>query len=458
MAKKIIVNKFGGGILKKDLIPIVAKRLKEQLSSSYFPIVVVSAMPGITDSLVSFLNKIKESTLKKSEANLLIVNYIIELKNIHNKIINNLGFNKEWSEEIYIELEKLFLELEKDLNAFPRTVLGKALLRTVLANEDKIVSYGEKLSATILTFYFNLSNLPSRRLLAEEIPIITDDNFKNANIDYKTSEKNLKQKISKIKEIPVIAGFTGVTKNGLTTTLGRGGTDTTACFVGAATRATKVILWKDVGGVLSADPRIVSTAKTIPYVSYQEAEEAGKIIHDKAIQYAKLFKTSVLIVSLSNPKLKTTIGKEKGIKKGAKIVSYKKDLTLFLITDEIIKGNELLSIVSQAFAKNKLDILLISNTRYSLQIVAENNGSSRKIIDELKNKVYKVEASPVSMVFLVGNFDVKYVNDFNSLLIKLKTDLEISAFLYKNCTRLEAVIRTDKIESIIKALYKKFIR
>jgi hypothetical protein len=61
------------------------------------------------------------------------------------------------------------------------------------------------------------------------------------------------------------------------------------------------------------------------------------------------------------------------------------------------------------------------------------------------------------MVFLVGNFDVGYVNDFNSLLIQMKTDLEISAFLYKNCTRLEAVIRTDKIENIIRALYKKFI-
>lgn len=449
MSKKIIVNKFGGGILKKELIPIIVKRLKEQLSLGYFPIVVVSAMPGITDSLVSFLSKLRDHPLKKNEINLLIVNYIIELKNIHNKIITDVGFNKEWREEIYIELEKLFLWLEKDLN----TVLTLDIL------EDKIVSYGEKLSATILTFYFNLSGLSSRRLLAEEIPIITDNNFKNANIDYKTSDKNLKQKISKIKEIPVIAGFTGITKNGLTTTLGRGGTDTTACFVGAATRAIKVILWKDVGGVLSADPRIVSTAKTIPYVSYQEAEEAGKIIHDKAIQYAKLFNTAVEIVSLTNPKLKTTVGKETSTKKGAKIVSYKKDLTLFLITDEIIKGNELLSIVSQTFEKNKVDIILISNTRYSLQIVADNNNGSSKIIsDELKKKVFKVEIYPVSMVFLVGNFDVKYVNNFNSLLIKLKTDLEISAFLYKNCTRLEAVIRTDKIESIIKALYKKFIK
>lgn len=449
MAKKIIVNKFGGGILKKDLIPTIVKRLNEQLREGYSPIVVVSAMPGITNSLVSFFNKLKENPLKKNEVSLLIENYIIELKQIHAKIITDLGFNKEWREEIHIELEKLFFKLEVDLN----TSLTKENL------EDKIVSYGEKLSATILPFYFNLVGLRSQRLIAEEIPIITDDNFKNANIDYKLSEKNLKLAISKIKDIPVVAGFTGITKDGFTTTLGRGGTDTTACFIGAGLRAEKIILWKDVGGVLSADPRIVSQAKTIPFVSYQEAEEAGKIIHDKAIQYAKLFNTKVEIVSLANPKFKTTVGKEGQIKKGAKIVSYKKDLTLFLITDEVIKGNELLSIVSQAFAKNKLDVILISNTRYSLQIVADNNnGSYKKVIDELKKKVFKVETHPVSMVFLVGNFDVKYVNDFNSLLIKSKTDLEISAFLYKNCTRIEAVIRTDKIESIIKALYKKFIK
>ena len=449
MTKKIIVNKFGGGILKKDLFPIIAKRLKEQLASGYLPIVVVSAMPGITDSLVSFLTRLNEFPLKKNEANLLIENYIIELKKIHGKIITDIGFNKEWREEIHIELEKLFFQLEIDLNA----VLSLNIL------EDKIVSYGEKFSATILSFYFNLINLSARRLLAEEIPIITDNNFKNANIDYKLSEKNLKQKLSKIKDIPIIAGFTGITKDGYTTTLGRGGTDTTACFVGAVFRAYKVILWKDVGGVLSADPKIIPQAKTIPFVSYQEAEEAGKIIHDKAIQYAKLFKTSVEITSLSNPKLKTNVGQAKSIKKGAKIVSYKKNLTLFLITDEIIKGNELLAIVSQAFAKNKVDVILISNTRYSLQIVAEdNNNLAKKVFEELKKKVYKVEAHPVSMVFLIGNFDVQYVNNFNSLLIKLKTDLEISAFLYKNCTRLEAVIRTDKIENVVQALYKKFIR
>jgi aspartate kinase len=209
MAKKIIVNKFGGGILKKELIPIIVKRLNEQLVSGYSPIVVVSAMPGITDNLVSFLSKLREKPLKKNEVALLVENYIIELKNIHNKIIADLGFNKEWREEIYIELEKLFFGLESDLN----NVLSLDTL------EDKIVSCGEKFSATILTFYFKLVGISAKRLLAEEIPIITDNIFKNANIDYKISEKNLKQAITKMKDIPVMAGFTGVTRDGKTTTL-----------------------------------------------------------------------------------------------------------------------------------------------------------------------------------------------------------------------------------------------
>ncbi|MFA6324662.1 MAG: aspartate kinase [Candidatus Paceibacterota bacterium] len=441
MNNNIIVNKFGGGILKKKFIPLMIERLNEQIGNRYQPIVVVSALPGITDQIVQFLNakKFSKEINKK---------FIKNLTEKHNQVILEIGIEDITKEKIKIELDRLFTNMEKDL----------VLARTVLASEDKIISYGEKLSATIFVEYLNSNNLSAKRILAEEIPIITDDNFKDANIVFKISEKNIKNKISKIKEIPVIPGFTGITKDGIITTLGRGGTDTTACFIGSALRAHKVILWKDVDGVLSADPKIVKEAKTIPTISYQEAEEAGKIIHEKAIQYPKMFGTPIEIASIANPNSKTKIEPKENKQKGAKIVSYKKDLTLFLITDEVIKGNELLSMVSDVFLKNKVDILLISNTRYSLQIVSENNNNvAEKVLAELKKKVFKVETHPVSMVFLVGNFDVAYVNDFNSLLIKMKTDLEISAFLYKNCTRLEAVIRTDKIENIIRALYKKFI-
>jgi aspartate kinase len=449
MNKKIIVNKFGGGILKKDLIPLIVRRLKEQLQNGYSPIVVVSAMPGITDSLVTFLAKLNDSSSKKPGASLLIEDYIIELKKIHTKIIIDMGFSKDWRNMIHIELELLFYQLEKDLNA----VTGKEIL------VDKIVSYGEKFSATILSFYFNLSGILSKRLLAEEIPIITDDNFKNANIEYKISEKNIKDKISKCKEVPVIAGFTGVTTSGETTTLGRGGTDTTACFIGAALKAHKIILWKDVGGVLSADPKIVPNAHVMPTISYQEAEESGKIIHEKAIDFVKLHKTPVDITSLSNPKFFSQIKELKNSKKGTKLISSKKNLTLFIITDEKIKTNEQLNIVTSIFAKYKTEMILVSNTRHSLQIVADNsNGMLDKVFKEIERRVHHIKSIKVNMIFLVGNFDVNDVNKFNDLLIKLKSGLQISAFLYENCTRMEAVVETNKIDEIIRVLYKKFIK
>ena len=434
MAQKIIVNKFGGGILKKELIPIIAKRVKEQLSLGYFPIVVVSAMPGVTDKLISNTK-----------------NYTEEIRASHHQIMIDMGFKKEILDKTQIELEKIFMELEK-------TFFSKNISEE-LANEDRVVSCGEKLSATILVAYFNFIGLPSKRLLAEDIPIITDDNFKNAHIKYNISEKNLQNKLLKFKEIPIITGFTGITEDGQTTTLGRGGTDTTACFVGAAMRASKIILWKDVGGILSADPKIIKNAKTIPFINYFEAEEAGKVIHDKAIQYVKLHKTPIEISSLSNPKLKTQIGEIKKMQKGAKIVSVKKDLEFIIITDEKIKLNDLIFIVSETFKKHKIDITLVSNTRYSLQIVADNkNNQLDKAYREIKNKVEKIEITKASMIFLIGWFDAKDVSNFNDLLVKQKTDLLISAFYYENCYRMEAVIRTDDINKIAKAVYKKFIR
>lgn len=383
--KNIIINKFGGGILKKELLPFMEQRIKEQIKAGYSPVIVVSALPGVTDSLLS-----------KAKG--------------------------------------------KDMKA-----------------KDKIISTGEKESAQIFTKYLSDLGMPAEVIKVEDI-IVTDDNFGNANILYKISEKKVREKLASLEKIPVIPGFIGKTSNGEITTLGRGGTDTTACFIGAALKAKKVILWKDVDGVMSGNPKIVKNAKTVPFVSYQEAEEAGKIIHDKAIQYVKMHDTPIEIASLVDPKQKTVVGKAKKLKHGTKIVSYKKDLVLFTISDESKKENSLLAISSNAFFKHKVDIILISNTQYSIQIVADNaNGKAEEVFEEINKKVKEVEMHPVSMIYLIGSFDVHDVNAFNAMLIKMKADLEISAFLYKNCTRLEAIIKETNIDKIINSLHKKFI-
>lgn len=451
MNKKIIVNKFGGGILNKKLIPYIEKRLKDQIKDGANPIVVVSALPSVTDSLVDILSSIKKGK-KTTEKG--VQTFIQNTLKKHYDTMSAIGMKELYKENASKELWNITDELSD-------CILQYIKEKSPLYLEDKIISYGEQLSATLFTYFLQNLNIDGERILAQDIPIITDDHYKNANIDYKISSKNVIKKIGDKMKVVVIPGFTGINEYGHTTTLGRGGTDTTACFIGASLKADKVILWKDVSGVLSADPRIVKEAKTIPYLSYQEAEEAGKIIHDKAIQYSKMSRTPIEITSLENPKFKTIVGPEKKSgKRGTKIVSYKKNLKLFILTDETIKGSEMFDIASTIFVKEKVDVLLISNTRYSLQIVTDENNEEviEKVYKNLDEKIDKIEMYDVSMVYLVGDFDVNDVNKFNSLLTKIKADMEISAFLYKDCTRLEAIIKTNKVEKIIQALHKNFIK
>ena len=452
MSKPIIVNKFGGGILVKEFIPIMKKRIEEQTKKGYQSIAVVSAMPKVTDEILSFVNSLKENYDEK-----VVEAFISNLLNRHKQAALDIKISDPHLGKLEIEIGKILNKLENELKNTHKNSKSKASIVTS-ALEDKLVSYGEKLSAIIMTYYLNSNGILATEFLAEEIPIVTDDHFKNANIDYLTSLKNLNNKMKGVERVIVIPGFTGITKEGEVTTLGRGGTDTTACFVGAALQAEKIILWKDVGGVLSADPKIVKTAKTIPFISYLEAEEAGKIIHDKAIQYVKMYKTQIEIASIANPKLSTKIGEIKKQEKGAKIVSLKKDLNLLLITDESMKVNDLMLLVCESFKKHKVEMILISNTRYSLQIVADKSDEIEKVYNDIKSKVEEIEMMKASMVFLVGNFEAKDVSNFNDLLVKLGTDLQISAFYFDNCKRIEAVIRTENIEKVVNSLYKKFIK
>ncbi len=445
MSKSIIVNKFGGGILKKDLIPLIPKRLKEQISKGHLPIAVVSAMPGVTDELLNFMSSLKDDYNKNK-----VDNFIQIIKEKHWNILDIIGIDKELVNLAKNEIEISLNKLQNDLYICKK--IDNAL-------EDKIVSYGERLSAIIVSYYFKNTIKDVSVLLAEDIPIITDNNFKNANIDYEISKKNLLNILNTKKGVIVISGFTGKTNKGEITTLGRGGTDTTACFIGGALDALKVILWKDVGGVLSTDPRIIKNAKTIPFIDYFEAEEAGKIIHDKAIKYIKINDTKVEICSLLDPSQKTTIGKSVKKSLGAKLVSVKNDLNFVVVTDENIKLNDMMILVSKIFDKYKLDITLISNSKYSLQIVSDNkNGKLEQACADLSQIVEKIDRVGATMIFAIGLFDARDVSSFNDVIIKSDSDLLISAFYYEDCRRMEAIINTKDINKVVKAIYKKFIR
>ncbi len=429
MKNKIIVNKFGGGIMIPEHINFAQEHIKEQLEKGYQPVVVVSALKGITDDLVSFL------ACQGS-----IDSLITKIRKKH------LGMMKELP-----EFTEILQNLKEDL-----TVVARFGALDIV--QDKVLSYGERLSCLFFSLFLQANGIEAKAIKAEDIPIVTDNVRLNANIDYSAAKKNIEKALEDISFVPVISGFTGKDSEGNITTLGRGGTDTTACFVGAALKADKVILWKDTEGVLSADPRIVPQAITVPYISYKEAKESGKIIHSKAIQYIEGHEVNMEIAYIKDYQKRTLVGPQDPQAKGVKIIGFKKALTLMIVTDEGMGEYGFLYGISQIFNEYEINMVLIRNTRDSLHIVVEdNNGNLEKSLKELKGKGYLVNCQPVNMVTLIGGLDWGTVSEFNDALIKICPQSQIGAFPYKDCVRLEAVVKTNEMEKVMLKFHKIFI-
>jgi aspartate kinase len=438
MSKKYIVNKVGGGIMVPSLLPLFKKQLSFQIKNGYQPIVVVSAVKDVTDIIINFLKDLSQN--KKTQKDISI--FIKHLQNRHTDLFGTL----EQPTDI------IFEELTADLNNYIKQATNEL--------EAKITAYGEKLSAACAAQYFSTDGLKSQAVLAEDIPIITDEVLKDANIIYEESEKNIKKYLKNIKTIPVVAGFTGRTSTGTTTLLGRGGTDTTACFVGAALRASKVVLWKDVGAIYSADPKLIKSARTIPLLSYDEIEEAGKIIQGKAVRYLRQNKIDAEIASLKNSKDKTTVRDGHKTKPGAKMVSFKKNLTLFSLRQGEARGYERLTEISDLCARYKVNVVLIWNDPVNLHVAVEDtSGLLNQLIEEVKNKFSQISTMAVHMVTIVGNFNWHDVNKFNQVLFGFDKEAMTGAFPYPQCMRMEGIVAAKHdIIKLLGKMHKIFIK
>jgi aspartokinase/homoserine dehydrogenase 1 len=170
----------------------------------------------------------------------------------------------------------MFNELEEILHGVE--LLKECSPRTM----DLVMSFGERLSCALVCGYMRQRGMPAEVVDAREM-VVTDEVFGSAAVDFPKSYARIEARLSGVDGIPVIPGFVGSTEKGVTTTLGRNGSDYTASIIGAGVTADRIDIWTDVDGVLSADPRLVPEAFVIPSLSYEEAMElsyfGAKVIH-----------------------------------------------------------------------------------------------------------------------------------------------------------------------------------
>jgi aspartokinase/homoserine dehydrogenase 1 len=267
------VLKFGGSsVADVAAIELVVSIVEEKLKTDRL-VVVISAMAGVTDSLLDI--GAKAATHNESYKILLK-----ELETYHLDTARKLLPIHEQSATLSVVKQK-FNELEALLDGV--YLLNEISKRT----QDTLVSYGEVLSSLLVAAKFSFLPIASKLLDPKQI-IITNSNFTNAAVAFNATYQNCSDAVSDtVTKLFIVPGFIAANELGQTTTLGRGGSDYTAALFAAAVKASALEIWTDVSGMMTADPRIVSHAKPIEHISYQEAMElshfGAKIIYPPTI-------------------------------------------------------------------------------------------------------------------------------------------------------------------------------
>lgn len=299
------ILKFGGTSISssKSLhnLLVITNELKQ--ASQPF-VIVVSAMEGVTDKL----NEVIKLVAEKNSAYKAVLNDIL---NIHYRLVNALLQPQE-----IISFQKHFSLITKELFSCTKESYLHGLILKV--ESDKILAYGELLSANLITCFLNsrgqrVSFLDTRRV------IFTDEKHCNANVNIGATMKNITDHCNQYSGDHVVTGFIGSTTTGATTTLGRGGSDYTAAIFAVALNADSVTKWTDVNGVMTADPKVSNNPKTLDRITFKELSHLSKyssnvLVHDKAIKLLAEHNIPLIVRNTFNTEFKgTVIGVEKNI-------------------------------------------------------------------------------------------------------------------------------------------------
>jgi aspartokinase/homoserine dehydrogenase 1 len=299
-AFRMIVMKFGGTSVAtadriRQLIEIVRNRSKEgQL------VVVVSAISGITN----LLEEACERAAHKNEAYRSTLDTIIRR---HEECIGSIPFSPAVS-------SALIEQIRDPLNRLGIICRGLSLVGDLtMKTKAHIMSFGELLSSQIIRAAMESSGLDVELIDSREL-IITDNQFLAAHVDFEETNKRIHNHITPDKKIYLAPGYVARSHSGESTTLGRGGSDYTAAIFAGALNASRLEIWTDVNGMLSADPRLVRDTITIPTMSYEEAMElsyfGAKVIYPPTIQPAMARSIPILILNSFDPEHPgTTISK-----------------------------------------------------------------------------------------------------------------------------------------------------
>ena len=388
------IFKFGGASVKdadgiKNVFSVLEKVGHEDT------LLVISAMGKTTNALELVIKNYFEKSNELHSS-------LQDVRKYHNQILLDLFDDEE--HDVFYAVNSHFADLEYFLRSNKSPNYNFVY--------DQIVSYGEIVSTTIVSHYFNHAGFKNNWIDVRNF-IKTDNNYRDAEVDWEKTQQLISKGIKK-KALNITQGFLGSDENNFTTTLGREGSDYTAAIFAYCLNAESVTIWKDVPGVLNADPRYFENAVLLNQISYREAIElafyGASVIHPKTLQPLQKKEIPLFVKSFINPLLPgTSVSKGEDLEPKTPCFIVKKEQLLLSLSSIdfsfIIEEN--ISEIFALFHQYKVKVSLIQNSAISFSVCIEDKFGNFRELKNILSKKFKVSYNEKVSLYTIRHFDEK---------------------------------------------------
>jgi len=447
----MIVMKFGGtSVEDAKAIDRVASIVQGRLAQQ--PVVVVSAMAKVTDTLLTMA---KAAGAGERKTALKLCRSLQERHyNAASELLGTALFT-EFHSEIGADFESLD-ELLRGISA-----VGEITPRTT----DHVAAFGEMLSAKIVAAAIAARDLNGVYVDSREV-LITDSNYMQAVPQFEETNARLQEKVQPLLragKVPVMGGFIGASRAGITTTIGRGGSDFSAAIFGAGLSADRIEIWTDVDGILTTDPRICPDAHRIKVISFDEAAElayfGAKVLHPATVLPAIQKNIPVYVLNSRNPtcegtRITTRAPQGKNI---LKAIAVKKRITIVdVAAPRMLLAHGFLRSIFEAFDRHKVAVDVVSTSEVSVSVTVDSNQAIPALAADLAKLADVKYEGRKAIVCLVGE-NLRDKPGMAALVFGELADKKIRMISQgASEINLTFVIEEDEVPEVVRRLHKTF--
>jgi aspartate kinase len=447
----MIVMKFGGtSVQDAKAIQRVAAIVKERLPLR--PVVVVSAMAKVTDQLLAMSRAAGAGDRKTA------LKLCRTLQERHYDTAGELLGTAVFS-EFHSELAGDFENLEELLRGI--SAVGELTPRT----NDHVAAYGEMLSSKIVAAAFAALDMLSAHVDSRQC-IVTDGAHTKAAPLFAETDERLRTNVQPLLDqgrVPVMGGFIGATKAGVTTTIGRGGSDYSAAIVGAGLNAERIEIWTDVDGMMTTDPNLCPEARRIRVISFEEAAElayfGAKVLHPATVLPAVQKNIPVYILNSRNPACEGTriTSQAPPSKNSFKAIAVKKRITIVdVAAPRMLLAHGFLKAIFEAFDRHRIPVDVVATSEVSISLTVDSNESIPALAADLAKLADVKYEGRKAIVCVVGE-NLRNTSGIAARIFTEVRDTNIR-MISQGASEINItfVIEEDAVPKVVKQLHKKF--